>query len=673
MANRSLGSLTLDLIARIGGFTGPLNKAAREAQKESAAIAKSLSKITGAFSSIGTGIAGFVTGIATAALSLNTFFKALDTLDRLDELAAKTGISTEELSKLGYAAKLSGADLEDLNTAFDKLAKNAVKALDPTSKQAEIFKALGVSVTDLEGNLKSSDQLLKEVSTGFKQLNDDTLEAAAAQELFGKSGAGLLEFLNLGADGLERLGNEASSLGGVFDQETAAAAAELKDEFDKLLTVGEGLIVQFIKPILPLLKEATAEFKEMGVAASGAGGNANKAGGDVAELLKSITDFGSGSIKVLEGVREVLNGLQDQATAYTKLIFGVPGQLEKIRASGDRIAGAFDGPPARGQLPTYLDTPQFLSSAAPFRATDARFSAIPQQTADEKKLAEAISGTADAKKKDARATRERNKETEEEKRFREEILEINELIDEQAQDSKRDLFFDSQRRKEDQASILADLEFEKALLGQTADEQERLNLLRYAGVDAASEEAKVLEESLRDLQERREVISDQTEAMDALREGFSGFLNDLKEGKSLTDSLKDAFDGVLDTIFQIVAQNLAESLFGQQGSTSGGSGGGWFAQLAGLFFGGGRANGGGVSANGLYEVNERGTELLTVGNRSFLMMGNENGKVTPAGQFGGSIAINNTYINPQMADPRSESQRRQREAEQLRVATGRNG
>lgn len=34
MASRSLGTLTLDLIARIGGFTGPMDKAGRETQKQ---------------------------------------------------------------------------------------------------------------------------------------------------------------------------------------------------------------------------------------------------------------------------------------------------------------------------------------------------------------------------------------------------------------------------------------------------------------------------------------------------------------------------------------------------------------------------------------------------------------------------------------------------------------
>lgn len=45
---------------------------------------------------------------------------------------------------------------------------------------------------------------------------------------------------------------------------------------------------------------------------------------------------------------------------------------------------------------------------------------------------------------------------------------------------------------------------------------------------------------------------------------------------------------------------------------------------------GARANGGGVSAGSMYEVNERGTpEILTVGNKQLLMMAGQSGNVTP--------------------------------------------
>jgi lambda family phage tail tape measure protein len=56
-----------------------------------------------------------------------------------------------------------------------------------------------------------------------------------------------------------------------------------------------------------------------------------------------------------------------------------------------------------------------------------------------------------------------------------------------------------------------------------------------------------------------------------------------------------------------------------------------------------RASGGPVSAGGLYQVNERGPELLNVGNKSFLMMGSQGGSVTPNGGAGGVAPV--THIH----------------------------
>lgn len=53
--------------------------------------------------------------------------------------------------------------------------------------------------------------------------------------------------------------------------------------------------------------------------------------------------------------------------------------------------------------------------------------------------------------------------------------------------------------------------------------------------------------------------------------------------------------------------------------------------------GSGRAIGGPVSPHGLHPVNERGPELLTIGDKTFLMMGAHPGKVTPFAGVGGSI------------------------------------
>jgi hypothetical protein len=62
---------------------------------------------------------------------------------------------------------------------------------------------------------------------------------------------------------------------------------------------------------------------------------------------------------------------------------------------------------------------------------------------------------------------------------------------------------------------------------------------------------------------------------------------------------------------------------------------------------GGRAAGGAVLSGGLYEVNERGPEMLSVGDKSYLMMGNKSGMVTPnAGRSPAPTVIVNVHTQP---------------------------
>ncbi|MDH1700271.1 phage tail tape measure protein [Comamonas terrigena] len=66
----------------------------------------------------------------------------------------------------------------------------------------------------------------------------------------------------------------------------------------------------------------------------------------------------------------------------------------------------------------------------------------------------------------------------------------------------------------------------------------------------------------------------------------------------------------------------------------------WMDGGATLSFGGGRERGGSVAAGTMYEVNEAGVpELLNIGQRQYLMMGQQSGSVVPlAGYSGGAVA-----------------------------------
>lgn len=93
---------------------------------------------------------------------------------------------------------------------------------------------------------------------------------------------------------------------------------------------------------------------------------------------------------------------------------------------------------------------------------------------------------------------------------------------------------------------------------------------------------------------------------------------------------------IKDMISMMLYQQMMKPLFsGISTSLFGDAATGATGLLSGIF-GGGRAGGGSVSPGKMYEVNETGLpELLNVGNRQFLMMGNQSGYVAAAGAASG--------------------------------------
>jgi len=141
-------------------------------------------------------------------------------------------------------------------------------------------------------------------------------------------------------------------------------------------------------------------------------------------------------------------------------------------------------------------------------------------------------------------------------------------------------------------------------------------------------------------------------------DAFSGAFKDIEDALvTFTTTGKLSFksfaDNLIATMARIQIRNLMGSVMG--GGQGGGSGFmGMLGGLAGMFGGtsgtaslassmggdsldnmlkltnnfSGRASGGPVSARNLYQVNEKGPELLSMGGKQYLMMAGESGKVT---------------------------------------------
>jgi len=219
------------------------------------------------------------------------------------------------------------------------------------------------------------------------------------------------------------------------------------------------------------------------------------------------------------------------------------------------------------------------------------------------------------------------------------------------------------------------MNFQLTLLGKTAEEQERLNLLRDLGSQANTQYGASALAALDNLQKATKSMELQIEIADEVRSSFSGAFQDWISG---TKSFKDAFLGALESInakiLQMIADNLMAKLFGPPGTPMGGSAGGGIGGIFGNLFGGGGSSGGGgggfmswlgglfgraaggpVNAGGMYRVNETGPEMLSVSGKDFLLMGNSSGTISPSSRRSGGGQVNNFVIQGRI-DRRTQEQ-----------------
>jgi hypothetical protein len=650
----SLGRIVVDLLARTGSFETDINRASKLAARRAKEIDSAFNK---GFKGMAAGLAGFASAVFSVQAVFQGFTNAIDQADKLNDFNQRLGISAEALSGWGYAAKQSGTDIDALGIGLKKLAKNMADALDPKSGQAKVFESLGVSVKDAQGNLRSLEDMLPDIADGFKKLNNETLEAALAQELFGKSGTDLLEFLNQGASGLDAMRARARELGIELSQDTLTAADAFNDKVNDLKAASQGLFTQLAAELLPALSDLVDKLTNLAKDGQNAGSAIKWIGEQAAAAVKDL-DFLVQSFKVF---KDLFVALKDEAFAYYGLLrniatmdfSGAAESLAEMRAAGDRIREAATRDvkkQAESVIPAGLVMQMDIGLGAPM--SDA------ERKAFERRVAGSLSGGGGGSKKAGKS--DADKEADRLKaRYDEMVASLNEQIaltgvvseteqlrwqlantglsklseaekanllalqqsaefrqkdyeamqDQIKLDEERAKQIDESRERTDE--LIADMEFELALLGMTNKEREREIALRHAGADATDAQKQRIIELADSYDQAARVAGFYDEAQRGLGDAF---YNVAKNASDAEDIVKGFFDSLADYVTRMIseawAQKLADLFKASTTGGEGGSGGGWVSSILGALFGGGRANGGPVMDGGQYLVGERGPELF---------------------------------------------------------------
>jgi len=240
MAQSVIGALRVNLGLDSAEFSEGLKKAENSSSKFASAM-----KV------------GFAAAAAAATAALGGLAVAvranLSAIDDLAKTSSKIGIPIEELSKLKYAADLSGVSMQGLQTGVQRLSRNMADAAKGTGEGAKAFERLGIQVKDSDGRLKSSSAVLAELADRFQKMPDGAEKTALAMQLMGRSGADMIPMLNGGSEALNGLIEEAKSFGLEISAETGKAAEAFNDNMSRIGYAINGVGLSLTAALAPVM------------------------------------------------------------------------------------------------------------------------------------------------------------------------------------------------------------------------------------------------------------------------------------------------------------------------------------------------------------------------------------------------------------------------------------
>jgi chaperonin cofactor prefoldin len=229
-------------------------------QKAFGAVNTSLGKMKTAFSGLKGSIVGLVGAAGLGALSKNL----LSTADRLDKVSKQTGVTTTNLQKFQFAASQSGVGTEGLNKALQTLGKRTGEVVTEGGEFAETFERLGIELQNVDGTTKDMSEIFLQGAEAVSQLGSDAEKAAAANDLFGRSGMELLPLFSGGAKLINAYGKELETAGGIMNDKFITASAAANDAMDKAGRVLKTAFANILMALLPSLKDFAETLSKFG-------------------------------------------------------------------------------------------------------------------------------------------------------------------------------------------------------------------------------------------------------------------------------------------------------------------------------------------------------------------------------------------------------------------------
>jgi len=366
MASRSLGTLTLDVIAQVGGFVAGMDKAERSSEKWRKQIEKNAKAVGTA---IGAGLATGITALTAMTVS------AINSASEITNLASVANVSTTDFQKLAVGAKTVGVEQDKLADILKDVNDKVGDFLNTGGGgMADFFEQVApkVGVTaDQFRNLSGSQALGLYVST-LEKAKVSQSDMTFYLEAIASDATALLPLLRNNSEGFKRFGDAASAAGSIMDEKTIRAAQELKVANWLVEQSISGLGNQITSAMLPTLANFATRLSDTTIN----GVLAKRVSDDLAASFRALGKFAVGTVagihllgiglKTLSDVDNAMVGGDDakwydrylppvriynafkNVDAIGKTISGAKAQMDGLATGYGSLIASFDEKPGQG-------------------------------------------------------------------------------------------------------------------------------------------------------------------------------------------------------------------------------------------------------------------------------------------------------------------------------------